>query len=81
MDLQTVFYVVAIIAFVLFIILLLIVIYFIFFLKSLIGKTHHQVMEKIIEYTKPVDVMKGISSAVASNFVLKLKDIFSSNHK
>ncbi len=74
MDLQTIFYAVAIVAFVLLIVLMIIAIYFVLFLKRTVDRAQKQVMNKIIEYTKPADVVKGLGSAIASNLILKTKE-------
>jgi len=74
MDLQTIFYIVAIVAFVLLIVLMIIAIYFVLYLKRTIDRAQKQVMSKIIEYTKPVDVVKGLGSAIAGNLILKTKE-------
>ena len=74
MDLQTVFYIVAIIAFVLFIIFLLVAIYFVFFLKRLVTTTHKQVVGKIIEISKPLDLIKEFGNALAGNILMRFKD-------
>jgi signal transduction histidine kinase len=74
MDLQTTFYIVAIIAFVLLIVLMVVAIYFVISLKRTIDHAQKQVMNKIIEYTKPVDVVKGLGSAIAGNLILKTKE-------
>lgn len=76
MDLQTIFYIVAIVAFLLFIVFLIVAIYFIFFLKKIVNNTQKAVIGKIIEYTKPIDALKSLSSAVIANLIFKLKDNF-----
>ena len=76
MDLQAAFYIVAIVAFILFIVFLLVAIYFIFFLKRLVTNTHKQVVGKIIEYTKPLDLIKELGNAVAGNLLMRFKDNF-----
>jgi hypothetical protein len=39
-------------------------------------ETREQVVSKIVEYTKPVDVFKGLSSSIIGNLILKLRDNF-----
>lgn len=74
MDLQSIFYIVSIIAMILFIVLLLVVIYFVFFVKSVITRTEKKVIGKIMEYTKPVDVLSGMATSVAGNILIQLKN-------
>ncbi len=76
MDLQSIFYIVSITAIILSIILMLVIIYFVISVKKMIANTQQQVMSKIIEYTKPVDVLKGLSTAIAGNLLLKTKERF-----
>jgi hypothetical protein len=76
MDLQTVFYTVAIIAMILLILLAISVIYLVFLIKKIVIETREQVVSKIVEYTKPVDVLKGLSSSIIGNILLKLRDNF-----
>lgn len=76
MDLQNIFYIVGITAMGLFIIFTLVGIYFLFFVKSVITRTEKKVIGKIMEYTKPVDVFKGMAGSVAGNVFLQLKQKF-----
>jgi hypothetical protein len=76
MDLQTVFYTVAIIAMIIFIVLSISVIYLVFLIKKMVIETREQVVSKIVEYTKPVDVFKGLSSSIIGNLLLKLRNNF-----
>jgi CheY-specific phosphatase CheX len=73
MDLQNIFYIIGIIAMVVFIALTLVAIYFIFFVKTVITRTEKKVIGKIMEYTKPVDVLSGMAGSVAGNIILQLK--------
>lgn len=73
MDLQNIFYVVGIVAMVLFIVFTLVAIYMVFFVKSVITRTERKVIGKIVEFTKPVEVLKGLSGAVVGNVFLKIK--------
>ncbi|HVT01252.1 MAG TPA: hypothetical protein VHE53_03410 [Patescibacteria group bacterium] len=73
MDLQTAFYIIGIIAMVLFIAVMVGALLFMFYVRRLIGKTQKAVVGKIVEYTRPVDVITGIGSAVLDNVLLKLK--------
>lgn len=76
MDLQTVFYTVGTVAMVVFIILALSVVYFLFFVKKVIEETRMSVMNKLIEYTRPADVLKGLTSNIVNNIFLKLRENF-----
>lgn len=78
MSLQTVFYIVSIIAMVFFIILTFLAIYTLFFIKKVISDTQKTVVNKIVEYTKPMDVLKGLSKSVIGNIFLKIQDHFNS---
>jgi hypothetical protein len=79
MDLQSAFYIVAIIAFVLMIVFLLIAIYFVLTVRKMVLDTQRTVISKILEYTKPVDVVRSVASDVAGNVLLKIKNVFASN--
>ena len=76
MDLQSVFYIVGIVAMILFIILTLLTIFLVFFIKKVISDTQKKVVGKIMEYTKPVDVFKGLAGSIVGNIFLKVKDNF-----
>ncbi|HVZ67257.1 MAG TPA: hypothetical protein VG917_03265 [Patescibacteria group bacterium] len=73
MDLQTVFYIVGTIAMIFFIAVMVGILLFMFYIKRLLTKTQKAVVGKIVEYTKPVDVLSGIGSAVLDNVLLKMK--------
>lgn len=74
MLLQSIFYVIAIIAFLLLIVLLLVSISFIIFLKNIVNNAQNAVIKKVVEYTKPVDVLKELTLSVLGNFFMKSKD-------
>ncbi len=76
MDFQTLFYALGSLAMVLFIIVLFAVLYMVFFIKRQVEHTKRAVIGKIVEYTKPVDVLKGISESVIGNILLKLRNNF-----
>jgi hypothetical protein len=79
MDLQSAFYIVAITAFVLMIVFLLVAIYLMLTVRKMVLDTQKTVVSKILEYTKPVDVVRGIASNVAGNMLVRLKNVFSTN--
>ena len=58
----------------LFIVLLAMAIYFVWFVQKVVRRTEKKIIGKIIEYTKPVDVLKGLGTAVAGNLFLKFKE-------
>lgn len=74
MDLQNIFYIVGIVAMVLFIVLIAISIYLVLLVRKVIISTERKILRKIVEYTKPADVLKGLASSVAGNLLLKLRD-------
>ncbi len=59
---------------VLFIVLIAISIYLVLLVRKVIISTERKILRKIVEYTKPADVLKGLASSVAGNLLLKLRD-------
>ena len=60
-----------------FIILTVVSIYLVLTLRRVVVDTQRTVVGKIVEYTKPVEVLKGLAGSVAGNMLIKLKESFS----
>jgi len=74
MSLQDLFYIVAIVALVIFIILTLVSIYFVLFIRKVISETQKAFVGRVLDYTKPVELFKGMASSVIGNIFLKIRD-------
>lgn len=74
MDLQAAFYVIAIITMFLLIVFLLFSFWTLFSIRRELVKLQAEVISRIISYTRPVDVFRGVTTSVISNFLLRLRD-------
>jgi len=71
MDLQSIFYVVGTIAMAMVIILMAVIIYLAFMIKRVIINTERKFVNRIIEYTRPIDVAKEMFSNILANFFFR----------
>ena len=76
MSLQDIFYIVGIIAMVLFIVATGTALFLMLYIRRKISDAERAVVSKIVAYTKPVDVMKGLTTNILGNIFLRLQDRF-----
>ena len=76
MSLQDTFYIFGIIAMILFIVATGFAIFLMIYIRKKIFEAERAVVNKIVEYTKPVDVVKGLSASILGNIFLRLQDRF-----